>query len=402
VPHSSAAAGLVRKIIHRLLDTKDAARLGVAVDFINRLDDAHAELAMAAIQGVLDAEMSKAMVAKGVASLDLAKLQGSANAPLAAIASRLAAKWGNAAAAAKSLALIVDPKSTNDERIQAIRLAREFDSDAARATLGDVIAGKFEPPVKLEAIRALGQIGTDASSDAVIGAWASLNPDTRRAAAEVLTGRLTWIKSLLKAIDDKRIAAGDISALAIRTISQQKDEGVQVMFRKTIGRYRPSDADKLALIALKKKIMTDGSKIDYEAGHQLAQKTCLVCHSFYGEGMHVGPDLTGVGRSSIDALLHNVIDPNEIIGAGYENTIVETKDHRNVAGRLVESTDDHVKLLSAGDKEDVVPKGNIESIRTEKISVMPEGLVDTMPDADLRNLLWYIFSPPQEHGAKSH
>jgi putative heme-binding domain-containing protein len=148
--------------------------------------------------------------------------------------------------------------------------------------------------------------------------------------------------------------------------------------------------------------MTDGSKIDYEAGHQLAQKTCLVCHSFYGEGMHVGPDLTGVGRSSIDALLHNVIDPNEIIGAGYENTIVETKDHRNVAGRLVESTDDHVKLLSAGDKEDVVPKGNIESIRTEKISVMPEGLVDTMPDADLRNLLWYIFSPPQEHGAKSH
>ena len=67
---------------------------------------------------------------------------------------------------------------------------------------------------------------------------------------------------------------------------------------------------------------------------------------------------------------------------------------------MVENTDDHIKLLSAGDKEDVVAKADIASMRTEKISVMPEGLVDNMPDEDLRNLLWYIFSPPQEHGKK--
>ena len=183
----------------------------------------------------------------------------------------------------------------------------------------------------------------------------------------------------------------------MRSLSRQKDEGVQVLIKKTIGTFRPSDSDKLAMIKAKQKIMLDGVKINYESGHLLAQKTCLVCHAFYGEGSHVGPDLTGVGRSTIEALLHNVIDPNEIIGAGYENTLVETRDHRSLAGRLIENTDDHIKLLSAGDKEDVVGKGEIASMRTEKISVMPEGLVDTMPDDDLRNLLWYIFSPPQEH-----
>ena len=95
-----------------------------------------------------------------------------------------------------------------------------------------------------------------------------------------------------------------------------------------------------------------------------------------------------------------MIDPNEIIGAGYENTIIETKDGRNLAGRIVENTDDHIKLMSAGDKEDVISRRDIATLRTEKISVMPEGLVDTMPDADLRNLMWYIFSPPQEHAGK--
>ena len=336
----------------------------------------------------------------GTEELDLAKLQSSSDKVLSAAAAQLAALWGDAAAAEAGLKALNDPKSSDEDRFKSLQLARQLSTDSARKGVLNLLASDVNDGMRREAIRTLSDIGTDESAVAILQSWKSLTPDTRRAAAEVLTSRLTWSKALLKGIEAKTVSTDDVSAIAIRTLSRQKDEGVQVMFTKTIGRYRPSDADKLKLIETKRKIMLDGSRIDYEAGHQLVQKNCLVCHAFFGEGMHVGPDLTGVGRSSIDALLHNVIDPNEIIGAGYENTIVETKDKRNLAGRLVEATDDHIKLLSAGDKEDVVARADIISIRTEKISVMPEGLVDTMPDGDLRNLLWYIFSPPQEHGNK--
>src|SRR6185503_2156197 len=103
----------------------------------------------------------------------------------------------------------------------------------------------------------------------------------------------------------------------------------------------------------------------------------------------VGPDLTGVGRSSIDALLANVIDPNQIIGQGYENVEVETKDGRSVSGRMVENSDLRVRLLAAGPKEEVVAKSDIASLRVSEMSVMPEGL-EQMPDADFRNLVWFI------------
>ncbi len=128
----------------------------------------------------------------------------------------------------------------------------------------------------------------------------------------------------------------------------------------------------------------------------MARKTCLVCHKFHGEGAEVGPDLTGVGRSTLDALLANVIDPNQIVGKGYENVEVETKDGRTISGRLVEDTDTRVKLLSSGPKEDVVAKSEIAHLRTSELSVMPEGL-EQMPDADFRNLIWYILNPPQDH-----
>ena len=72
---------------------------------------------------------------------------------------------------------------------------------------------------------------------------------------------------------------------------------------------------------------------DLQSGHEIARKTCFVCHKLYGEGADVGPDLTGVGRSTLDALLANVIDPNQVIGKGYENVEVETKDGRSVSGR---------------------------------------------------------------------
>jgi putative heme-binding domain-containing protein len=173
-----------------------------------------------------------------------------------------------------------------------------------------------------------------------------------------------------------------------------KDDYVRNRASKVIGRYRESTPDKAKLIAEKKKVVLNGP-IDIEKGHQIAQKTCFTCHKLHGEGAEVGPDLTGVGRSTLDALLSNVIDPNQIIGAGYENVEVTTKDDRTIAGRVVENTDSRIKILSMGPKEEVIPKTEVDSIRVSELSVMPEGL-EQMPEDDFRNLIWFIYSPPAD------
>ena len=129
---------------------------------------------------------------------------------------------------------------------------------------------------------------------------------------------------------------------------------------------------------------------------------CLVCHKLYGEGADVGPDLTGVGRSTLDTVLHNVIDPNEVIGRGYENTEVELKDGRVLSGRIVEDSPTRLKLIASGPTEHFVARSDIAivngkpAVRTSELSLMPEGL-EQMPDADFRNLIWYLLNPPQQN-----
>ena len=134
-----------------------------------------------------------------------------------------------------------------------------------------------------------------------------------------------------------------------------------------------------------------GGPPDLQAGHELAKKTCLICHKLSGEGAEVGPDLSGVGRSSLDALLVNVIDPNLIVGKGYENVEVETKDGRSLSGRIAEDTNTRIKLLSSGPKEEIIAKSDIANLRVSELSVMPEGL-EQMPDADFRNLILYVLT----------
>ncbi len=257
-----------------------------------------------------------------------------------------------------------------------------------------VIAGENPAALVLEAIRALGEIGGDQVDAKLVEHWKQFHPDARRATVEVLVSRRPWTGTLLSAIETKTIFPNELPATVIRSLNEINDPAIHQRVANAIGHIRPADADKLKIIAQKKKMILS-APADLQAGHEIARKTCFVCHKLYGEGADVGPDLTGVGRSTLDALLANVIDPNQVIGKGYENVLVDTKDGRSLSGRMVENSDTRVRLLSAGPKEEIIARSDIASLRVSTMSVMPEGL-EQMPDADFRNLIMFILNPPQD------
>ena len=250
-----------------------------------------------------------------------------------------------------------------------------------------------------ESVRSLGSLFKDNEAAlAILNAWKDFTPATRRAAADVLASRENWASQMLSAIEGGRVAASDVSASAIRTITRSTADYGMLARRAGLifGKVRDADADKAKLIATKKQMIL-GAKAqpDLNKGRELAQKTCFVCHKLHGEGADVGPDLTGVGRSTLDALLANVIDPNQIIGRGYELVEAELKDGRTVSGRLAEENETRIRLLSAGPKEDILARSDIASLRVSQISLMPEGL-EQMPDDDFRNLIAFILNPPPD------
>jgi putative membrane-bound dehydrogenase-like protein len=386
---------LARKTMRRICDLQEPSSLDAAIEFAVAVADKDAALASAALDGLIEGQKGKAITPAGQFSGQIAKLSSHPSKEVSSRGQQLGSLWGDAAALRKVLDKIADPAVPDSDRIKAMQSARQNKGEATRNTILGLLDDKDSDALKIAALQALSEIGGDQVGDAILKHWEKYSPPVRRAAAETLITRWQWRDPFLDEIEDKRIAPADVPVTVVRALSTSKEQHVRERVAKAIGRYRESGSDKTKLIAEKKKVVL-ASKPDLAAGYEVTKRTCLVCHKLHGEGADVGPDLTGVGRSTLDALLANVIDPNQIIGNGYENTEIETKDGRFLSGRVVERTDAHIKLLSSGPREDVVARSEIASMRTSDMSLMPEGL-EQQPDEDFRNMIWYVLNPPQDN-----
>jgi putative heme-binding domain-containing protein len=390
------SAMLANKAMRRLCDAQNEGHLNHAMKFLEAIAGENNQLVVATLEGLIEGQRAKPRVPNVNTEPIFTKLRESSSAAIKERGQELGALCGDSTSLKATLAAITDISLPTEQRLQSIRIAQHVKNDATREALLKTI--NSPGPVTVAAIQTLGQMGGESVANELLNSWDGLSPEARTAAAEVLVSRTAWAITFLSAVEAKKVSSLELPVTAIRAISQSKDRSLRTRAEQVLGRIRPANADKQKIIQEKKKMIVAGGPPNLKAGHELAQKTCLNCHKLYAEGGEVGPDLTGVGRSNLDALLANVIDPNQVIGKGYENVLIETKDGRNVSGRLVEDSDSRVKLLAAGPKEEIVAKSDIASMRISELSVMPEGL-EQMPDADFRNLILYILRPEQEKEA---
>jgi putative membrane-bound dehydrogenase-like protein len=399
----AAGANFARRTMRRIWDTKKADAMDEAVVFLDGVA-AQPALAAAALDGILDAQKPKIQPPGRSPSAVLAKLTKSGTAAVADRARRLAALWGDVSASEAALAALTDGKAADADRIAAARIARQLKSEPARKALLAGLAKEKSEPVYIEIVRALGDVGGDAVPAAVLARWKDISPEARRASADVLAARTAWANALLDAVAAKAVAPADVSITTMRLLSQTDDKALRDRTTALLGRFRAADADRAKLIAAKRSVVLGGAP-DMKIGEAMFTKHCAVCHQLHGKGGQVGPDITGVGRASLESLLVNMLDPNQVIGKGYEQVVVKTKDERTVAGRLVEDTAAHVKILAPGApgepiKEEVIGKADIEGMRVTDQSVMPEGVEKQMNDAEFRSLVWYVFNHPADKDRK--
>lgn len=136
---------------------------------------------------------------------------------------------------------------------------------------------------------------------------------------------------------------------------------------------------------------------NFDRGRKLfAAANCFACHRFDNEGGAHGPDLTGLaGRFSARDLLESVIDPSKVISDQYAGVIIETRDGRAIAGRIVNLNDDNLMIMPNmldPNGIETVRRNNIETMLPSTKSLMPDGLLDTFEDDEVLDLMAYLLS----------
>jgi len=136
---------------------------------------------------------------------------------------------------------------------------------------------------------------------------------------------------------------------------------------------------------------------DFLNGRQMfGAGTCYVCHRFNGEGGAVGPDLSAVGgKFSPYDLVEAIIDPGKEISDQYGSSIFKLKDGTELNGRIMNIKGDTYWVntdMMTPSTITFVHTDDLESITPSPISMMPPGLMSTMADDDILDLLAYLIS----------
>lgn len=306
---------------------------------------------------------------------------------------RLAVTFGDRRVFPSLRETLADGDAAIAERQQALDiLVAGQDKEAAAA----IQAAVGNPQLQGAAVRALAAYGDPKTPGVLLAAYASMSPANKSDAIATLVSRVNYAEPLLSAVEDGKIPSSDLHAYHVRQLQSFGDEKLIARLEKVWGMIgSSSESEKEAMAKFKAMLSPDVlAGADVSHGRMLFQKTCATCHKLFGQGQLVGPDLTGSNRANLDYILENILSPSSVVGKDYQMTLLQLIDGRVVSGLVKQETDSAVTLQTIND-EVVVPLDDIEERKLSDLSLMPTGLIDTMKEEDVRDLIKYLASPAQ-------
>jgi putative membrane-bound dehydrogenase-like protein len=343
----------------------------------------------------------------------------------ATLARRLQGNWQEARRDPNVDKLILKALSNRETRLEGVALAVATDDDSHRAALVD-LAGDLTAPedVRVAAVEGLGSFS--AAPDRLFVQWIAAVRGKRRSTAvaeaavraiarrDGAADRLTEVansrdyplglrREALRALarqhgGGERVLAlvkghklpEDLAPQAAALLYAERDprlssEAAAILPMPNIARARP--LPPLSELVRREGNIDRGKDVFFRDG----TGACAGCHRVRGRGQWIGPDLSTIGvKYGRAELIHSILSPNSAIGAGFRSVVAALSDGRVVVGLPVEESTDRLVLKTAEGERVRLERRLIAECATSDVSLMPEGLAQTMTEQEFIDLLAYL------------
>jgi putative heme-binding domain-containing protein len=281
-----------------------------------------------------------------------------------------------------------DPKQKDTDRAAAIRTLGLEPLAEVQPLFRTFLQLRQPQPVQLAALETLTRFDQPGVADMVLEAWPSFSPQLRATAAETLFARPAWVMAFLDAVEQGKIARGDVDPARIRLLQAATDEKIRSRSLKLFAGVTPAKRDDVVK-AYREALERKG---DVARGKVVFKNHCSACHRLEGVGDSVGADLAAIRDRGLEAVLLNILDPNREVKPQFQSYVLETRSGRSITGMIIAEAASSLTLRRGDGTTETVLRIDVEELRSTALSFMPEGMEKQIDVPAMADLLAYLNS----------
>jgi putative heme-binding domain-containing protein len=294
---------------------------------------------------------------------------------------------------------VLDPKLPSGVRTELVRLLGESGEISVIDPLLKILSFDQEYALKRVALQTLARFEEESVAKGIIGRYGSTLPSehgVRSTAERVLAGRLAWARLMMDEVEKAVIKDRDLGADIVQLMMEHKDADLNARIQKHWpGIAAGAGGIDLAAESARLKQILGGGAGEATSGKAIFTARCATCHQLFGEGMTIGPDLTGYERQNLDFWLPSILNPSLELREGYLNYVASMKDGRKVIGILTAQDPRTVTLKDLAGQVSLLDRTTIDRLEASPISLMPPGLLMGLGDSELRDFFAYLMKEPK-------
>jgi len=295
---------------------------------------------------------------------------------------------------AKTAAVAMDVAVPLSDRVTAIELLGYQPFDQSVSAFQRLFASIQPIEVQLASLEAMQQSGGDRAAKLILDQWPVLGPKVRPAAMNVLLRRVNTTRQTLEAMAAGKLQAAVVDIDQRARLLKHPDADIQDLAKKIFGSEVSADRVEVAR-EYHPSLTMQASRA---AGQQVYDRICSKCHRIDGRGFEVGPDISDVRNRSREALLYDILDPNQKLEPKFTAYQVLTDDGLVFQGLMVSETPEAIVLRLAEGKEQTISRQEIEELQANGKSLMPEGVEKDITVQQMADLLEYLKGPRDAQG----
>ncbi len=312
--------------------------------------------------------------------------------PTRDVARRLSAVFGDRETLAAMRATLADRTAAPTARKEALAVLSRV-RDAAAVPI--FVSLLDDPEFRASAVPLVNRSSDPAVAEQLLAAYPSFGDADRRAVVATLASRPEFAKRLVAAIEAKRFSKDDVPAAQLRQLRGLANAETRAALDRLYGKVNASPAAAKATMDRLRRAWHAAPKwaIDQGRGRAVFARACSGCHIHGDTGGNLGPNLTGAWMNGADYFVENLVDPNAVVGPDYQLTTVITDDGRSINGIVAEETPNAL-VLRTPEGPVTVPLESVEERSTSARSLMPSGILESLPEDEYLALLAFLTAKP--------